>query len=297
MRSRGRGAVRALLARSWLVCALGLLVLLPSCASVDGYPKRLEYSDQFVDEVGWYASPSAVLQYNATVDVSAQTALRNQIVTARIYAINANYYKFVRDLTGQQNTGNVATDWAAIGLATAGTLAASAQTKAALAALTGGIIGAKSAIDRDVFYNKTIQTIITQMEGQRKIVLSNIYAGLKKSSTDYTLFQALADLDNYYSAGTLNGALVGLTASAGSTSDDGDVQIAAVLTGDFSYDDPAQKLRKFWKPDGKINAENQTKILTWMRKNKLQIDDITSLIYNSSFAAARAQAVKDLNIQ
>jgi hypothetical protein len=178
-----------------------------------------------------------------------------------------------------------------------GVLAASAQSKAILAGLTGAIIGAKSAVDRDIFYNKTIITIVTEMEAQRKIVLSNIYIGMKKVPAEYTIFQALADLDNYYSAGTVNGALAGLTASAGNKSQDGDVQIASVLSADFSFDDAAQKLRRFWKPDGKINAENQKKILAWMRTNRLNIDDITTFIYNSALTAVRTKAVQDLNIQ
>jgi hypothetical protein len=72
------------------------------------------------------------------------------------------------------------------------------------------------------------------MEGQRKIVLARIYVGLKKGVTDYTLYQALADLDDYYNAGTINGALVGLTTTAGAASLDGSGQIAAALTGTYS---------------------------------------------------------------
>jgi hypothetical protein len=98
----------------------GTPIFLAGCASLDGYPRRLEYADQFIDDVGALASPAAIIQYNSENDPTRQTLLRNNIITARIYAIDANFHKFVQELTGQQNAASVATDWAAIGMATGG---------------------------------------------------------------------------------------------------------------------------------------------------------------------------------
>jgi len=240
-------------------CAVTLGVLLGGCATFEGYPKRIDVSDQYLEEVGPFVAPSVVRLYANEGDLRRQSALRNNIVTARIYAIDVNFHNFVRDITTQQNLGVIGADWAAIGLATAGVLTGSAGNKTTLAAISAAILGAKASIDKDIFYSKTIPAIVTEMEGQRKLVLAQIYAGLKKSSDEYTLFQALADLDRYYNAGTLNGALVGLTTGAGMKSEEGNTQIAAVLSANYSFDDPAQKLRKFWKPDGKINSENAAK--------------------------------------
>jgi hypothetical protein len=277
--------------------AVGAAFLASGCASVDGYPNRLEYSEQYVAEVGPYASPDAVLRYNATTDITAATLLRNNTVTARIFSIDANFHQFVRQLTTQQNLSNVGVDWAAIGLASAGAVVGSSQTKAILAAISAGLLGAKASVDKDVFYNNTIPALITLMEGQRKIVLAQIYVGLKKSVTEYTLYQALADLDSYYNAGTINGALVGLTVTAGVSSQLGSDQIAAVLTSNYSSDDSSQILRKFWKPDGTINTENQTKLKNWMKANGVDPGSITYFIYSETFSAKRAKAVSDLKIQ
>jgi hypothetical protein len=267
------------------------------CSSIDGYPNRLEYSEQYIVEVGGLVSPNAVLQYGAMSDVSSATLQRNNIVTARIFSIDANFHQFVRDLTTQQNLSNIGVDWAAIGLASAGAAVGSLQTKTILAAISGGILGAKAAVDKDVFYNKTIPALITLMEAQRKIVLAQIYTGLKRSAADYTMFQALADLDAYYNAGTINGAIVGLTTTAGASSQAGSDQIAAVLSANFSSDDSTTKLRKFWKPDGTINKENQTKLVNWMSANGVDPGSITFFIYSDQYAAKRAKAVSDLKIQ
>jgi hypothetical protein len=279
-----------------LLAIVGCSLFASGCASVDGYPNRLEYSQQYVAEVGPYASPDAVIRYSAITDPAAALLARNNTVTARIFSIDANFHQFVRDLTTQQNLSAVGVDWAAIGLASAGAVVGSLQTKAILAAISAGILGAKASVDKDIFYNKTIPALITLMEGQRKIVLAQIYAGLKKGPGDYTLFQALADLDNYYNAGTINGALVGLTTSAGISSDDGSAQIAAVLQTNYSFDDNSQILRKFWMPDGTINSQNQTKLKTWMAKNGVDTGDVATFIYGD-YANKRATAVTDLKIK
>lgn len=279
------------------LAAIGLVLVMTGCASIDGYPNRLEYSEQYVAEVGPYASPAAVLQYNSMTDPTTATLLRNNTVTARIFSIDANFHQFVRDLTTQQNLTAVGVDWAAIGLASAGAVVGSSETKSILAAISAGLLGAKASVDKDVFYNKTIPALITLMEAQRKIVLAQIYVGLKKGASEYTLYQALADLDSYYNAGTINGALVGLTTVAGASSLDGSNQIAAVLSSNFSFDDSSQKLRKFWKPDGTINLENQTKLRNWMKANGVDPGSITFFISSDMFAAKRAKAVSDLKIQ
>lgn len=283
--------------RTAVVALIPLVFALAGCASVEGYPNRLEYSTQYVTEVSGYASPEAIIRYNSTTDIAAATLLRNNTVTARIFSIDANFHQFVRDLTTQQNLSTVGVDWAAIGLASAGAVVGSSQTKAILAAISAGLLGAKAAVDKDIFYNKTIPALITLMEAQRKIVLAQIYLGLKKPVTEYTIYQALADLDNYYNAGTINGAIVGLTTAAGASSQEGTNQIAAVLSGTYSFDDDSTKLRKFWKPDGKINIENQTKLTTWMKANHVDPGSISFFIYSNKFVTARAKAVQDLKIQ
>jgi hypothetical protein len=273
------------------ILVIGLSVTVTACASLDGYPKRLGDSEQYVAEVNSFVSPTAIIQYNGDPNQ------RNNIVTARIYAIDVNYHNFVHALTSEQNVGSVGTDWIALALAGVGATTGSAATKAALAAASGGVIGARAAVSKDVFYNNTVPTLITQMEAQRKTILAQIYTGLMKSPTDYTIYQALADLDAYYNAGTLNGALVGLANSASANSQVGDGLIAASLTLHYSFDTPAQSLRKFWMPDGTtVNAQNAAAIRSWMSTNKLNTASIPAFIYGKEYASQRAKAVKDLKL-
>jgi len=274
------------------ILVIGLSVTVTACASLDGYPKRLGDSEQYVAEVNSFVSPTAILNYNGIDPIQ-----RNNIVTARIYAIDVNYHNFVHALTSEQNVGSVGTDWIVLALAGVGATTGSAATKAALAAASGGVIGARAAVSKDVFYNNTVPTLITQMEAQRKTILAQIYTGLMKSPIDYTIYQALADLDAYYNAGTLNGALVGLANSASANSQVGDGLIAASLTLHYSFDTAAQSLRNFWMPDGTtVNTKNAAAIRAWMSTNKLNTASIPAFIRGKEYASQRAQAVKDLKL-
>jgi hypothetical protein len=73
--------------RRWRKAVAGVLPILfalvaSGCSSIDGYPNRLEYSDQYITEVGGLVSPDAILRYGSISDVSTATLQRNNIVTA-----------------------------------------------------------------------------------------------------------------------------------------------------------------------------------------------------------------------
>jgi hypothetical protein len=214
----------------------GLLAALPllggcSLAAVDGYPKRADVSSAYVEELGGYLKPVAVQDYTTVLDEPRRAVLRNEIITARMYAMDVNFHQFEQDLTQQHNIANVGSDWAILALSGAGTIVPSAATKTVLAATTTAIAGGKAVVDKDIFYTKTIPALLTQMEAQRKIIRARIIENMLKTTRDYTLFQGLADLDEYYAAGSLNGAIVALTTTAGAKSDQGDSDIANVTKG------------------------------------------------------------------
>src|SRR5262249_46089227 len=116
------------------------------------------------------------------------------------------------------NGFGLATDLIVLGLNAAGAVVGGAEAKSALAAASGGIVGAKGAVDKDLFYQKTLPALIAQMSAQRKVVLVDIRRGLTLDVDQYPLQQALVDLENYYAAGTIPGAINAIVQDAGATS-------------------------------------------------------------------------------
>jgi hypothetical protein len=139
-------------------------------------------------------------------------------VTERMFEIDLEYSVYFAKLTTDYQLGNLAGDLAILGLTASSTLAPAAVTKTVLSATSTAVTGAKAAIDKDVLLAHTIQILQNQMETSRTHIKNSILASLNDSLTShtpYTYWEALSDLEAYYRAGTLPGALEALQAATG----------------------------------------------------------------------------------
>jgi hypothetical protein len=94
------------------------------------------------------------------------------------------------------------------------TTTGNAATKAALGAASTGIIGANAAINKDLYYQKTIPALLTQMEANRLKAKLPIAQGLTQPDSKYSLLKAYIDLDAYKDAGSMPAAISSITQSA-----------------------------------------------------------------------------------
>jgi hypothetical protein len=147
-------------------------------------------------------------------------------VNARVRAIDLQFNAFQQDLSRQGVGVGIATDWVGLALNAAGALVSSAAnvagtlvsgTAQALSATAAGLGGVGTSIDQKVFFDTTMPTLLATMVAQRKGVLVRIRAGLTHAIDAYPLTLALNDLDRYYQAGTIPGALSAIADTAGAT--------------------------------------------------------------------------------
>ena len=140
---------------------------------------------------------------------------RNNYITARMYAIDLSYTQYFTNLTKQRQLDTLASDVAIVGLGAATTVIPGASAKAAIGAATTAVAGTRTAIDKDVLVQQTIQILQNQMEISRSSIRTRLSANLTKSSAAYTMAQGMSDLEDYYRAGTLAGALEAVSATVG----------------------------------------------------------------------------------
>jgi hypothetical protein len=157
-------------------------------------------------------------------------------------------------------------------------------------------------VDKNAFYEKTLPALLAKMEALRKQQLAVIRHGLALAPEDYPLIQALADVDTYYNAGTIPGAILEITGDAGATSKAADIEIKGI----YQKDSTGDLLRRFWKPDGKtVNKENEQKLkdeitkntADWMKAQGTNEVSVLLFLRDKDFVAARAQVVKNLGLQ
>jgi hypothetical protein len=265
-----------------------------ACRTAQGYPERAFNFDQELNMLADYYKPDILTKYSAAQD---KRAFRDEVVYARIRAIDLRFGEFQQKLSKEGNWTNLGLDMTVLALSGAGTIVADAGTKGTLAALSGGFTGTKSAVDKTLFFNKTLPVILSQMEAKRTDALAKLLNNLNLDVDRYPLVAALTDLDKYYEAGTIPGALVSLTAASGQAVSESDQKLETVLEGKFSDDDPGRALRRFVRPDGKnLNQDNKAKLREWMDENGLGDVSITSFMYNLKFKEQRLMAVEDLSL-
>ena len=137
-------------------------------------------------------------------------ARRNAIIQARLAEIDILYYRNERDISREVRSGNFGFSLAKIFVGGIGSQAAEA-TAQSLNALSAVLEGAKSAYDRDILLEQSMEAFVSQMRANRAAVKARIVSRYNDESTAYTLQMALSDLTAYQQAGTLDAALSGIT--------------------------------------------------------------------------------------
>lgn len=136
---------------------------------------------------------------------------RNEVIAARMYAIDLEYTKYESQLTHENQDINFATTAASLGLTTTASLVPVAQTSRLLSGIAGGVIGLDTAYNEKVLLAKSIQNVQTQMRANRDEQAALINASMSCSIANYPFGRALSDLEAYYRAGTFTAGLIQLS--------------------------------------------------------------------------------------
>ena len=212
-----------------------LLVILPGCGT-PGFPKQsYDPKKQIKQLEKEFETPHLLTHYytltNATEEIKKSE--RNKIIDGRLALINLNYNQFIAQFSVTRQTLDFGTEITQLGLNLATTAVGGESTKTILGAISSGVTGGKIAIDKNFFFEKTVSVLVTSMNAQRKVMLAPILSGIKSSTDDYPLTQALADIDAYYFAGTFIGALQAIQADSGAKEKQAEVKITQIRDQQF----------------------------------------------------------------
>jgi hypothetical protein len=194
-------------------------VLLDGCAPLQGYPRDPENTDATLAALSPYFDGIEETQYLALNDANLRAQKRNEIILARTRAYDIEFADFERRLYGDGNSVSLGGDLVGLVLGGLTATTGNAATKSALGAASVGVLGASTAINKDLYYQKTIPALLAQMEADRLKALAPIAVGMKLSDADYPLMQAYIDLDAYKTAGSIPSAINAVNQSAGNAKD------------------------------------------------------------------------------
>jgi hypothetical protein len=188
-------------------------MLVSGCVTAVKTPERLYSVDEETAALR-KALDNPSLSWNAYADITnaeQQRAVRNNLITARMYAIDIQYTNYESALMHDAQEGDFIAKAASLTLTTTASLIPVAQTSRTLSGIATGVTGIDDAYNEKVLRAQLIQNIQSAMRISRHDQAAIIYANMKCSSVDYTLPMALSDLETYYRAGTVTGGIIKLT--------------------------------------------------------------------------------------
>lgn len=231
---------RSLRAGFRLVLAVAGALTLSACASMGGYPKPVSDPNADITAVQPYFAADVLQKYHSASDADrgGMTAriYRDAVVNGRVLGCRVRFEQFERSLWVEGGTANLVSDGIVITANAVGAAVTDTTAKTALAALSGGVVGLKGSIDKNLFYDKALPALVAQMKAGRDKALVPIRDGLTHDTPDYPLERGLHDVDDYCAAGSLPAAIAGVTESAGATSAEAKVELAAI-SRDAAYRD------------------------------------------------------------
>jgi hypothetical protein len=140
-----------------------------------------------------------------------QKTFRNNVITARMYAIDMAYTKYEAGLTIESQAVDFGATAVSLTLNTVGGLIPVIQTSHALSEAAGAVTGLNGAYNDKVLRSKIIGNVQAAMRIGRHDQAAIIFANMKCSVAKYPLAMALSDVETYYRAGTFSSGLIKLT--------------------------------------------------------------------------------------
>lgn len=238
------------LSLSYLIC---IPIIVSGCASITGAPKPPISVDNTITR---YNNDLEKLAENPPNDCDGVKQGINKALTV----MDLRYSEFIDDISVENKTKATTADFMLIGLGLAGTAVGGAGAKTIFSALSTAVAAANTSIDKNYFYEKTLPALVSKMNADRKeqqLLMIQRLASCKKG-IDYSWFEAVHDLNDYYSAGTLLGAIASVSKDAGVKQTDSEKEIkellknAVPLTLDTNPNSTKESLNKiFNEPNGR----------------------------------------------
>jgi hypothetical protein len=247
-----------------------------------------------------YFDPTVVdAQYFNASGEDERRRVRDLIVLNRMRAYDIEFDNFERGLYGEANSieagGNlIVTALGAVGATSGGTV-----TKAALNAASGAVTGAQGIVSKELYYQRTIPALISQMEANRANAKANILAGLKQTDSAYSLAQAYVDLELLKNAGGIPGAISNVTQTAAGNAQDANQNLQIVSSSSFVFTSSASRdqIRAWLYPGGVINPSRRSVLLSWMQQHGINAStSMAAFLSDKQFESKRQQAIGDKSL-
>jgi hypothetical protein len=238
-------------------------LVLSGCTTIEGGPPRLF---SVAEEAGVARGRLIVAEDSYYSSGFAKTkVVRNEIIAARMREIDSYYYAYEASLIRERQEVGFVSSIVSLALTGAIPIVASLGTKSALGAASTFVQGGTKAFSDEVLFQKTVQVLATQMRAHRATVAADIITRMRTLDLDaYPLSMALGDVDEYYAAGTIAGALIEIQKTVSAESNIAEAAKADAIAVKFSpVTDLGTRILAFVRS----SAKNRKAVEDWVESN------------------------------
>jgi hypothetical protein len=291
-----------------LLLVIGFAGMVASCSAIQGYPPDPENTSAVLASLQPYFQPSQADTYIKETDPTRRQQLRDLIVLNQVRAYDIEFNNYEKSLYLSGNGISTGSDLVLLVLNGLGATLGGAATKAALAAASTGIVGAQTAITKDLYYQKTLPALLAQMEANRSAVELRIFTGLNQEDAKYSLLQAYLDLQALKQAGGIPPAITSIAQQAADANDASQAKIQELRSLPISHTESSARIQSWLFPkdaQGKpvLNQDHWDALQKWMSSDTtdttLRSIPVQQLVRggdSQSLEADRQRALADLKI-
>lgn len=203
---------------------------------MSGFPERPELvSEKFhkLQEKFFLPTVDVLDEFTNKQKEGSGRAYRNEVVHGRMLALDMQYALFKEAIYREGILSNLSVDILGAAIGAAGAATSSADASRILSALSGGISGAGTSINKNLYYERTLPALIALMDARRDAIRAEILTGLTLDIVVYPLGRALTDLERYLQAGSIPGAIAAVTSTAGQTKAEAEEKITILRSKAF----------------------------------------------------------------
>lgn len=219
--------------RHSLAAIVACAAVLSGCTSLSGAQRpvlapsdSVAAAQQFKPEVSirsFYASANS-----ARLDLSPMD-YRNLVIALYLEAIDARFAEFRAQAGSESRASGLAFDIALLGLTGAAAVAEADEVNP-FATAAAAFLGARSAFDKNLFYDRTLPAMFATMEAERARVRTDIVRAMKQDHKTYPLPLAFGDLAAYQRAGSFEYAIAQVVNRAVEAQTENEAILANALT-------------------------------------------------------------------
>ena len=202
-----------------------------------------------------------IIAYSLTLPAGQKAGFRNRVIDHYMGEMDRHYEKYSQRLFGEGVELALGFDAAIIGLSSTAALFESSAND--LATVISGFAGLQAAINKNLYFDRTLPALIVTMDAERTRVETEIIQRKGLPMDQYSLEAAIRDLRRYQQAGTLMRAVNKVTETASINKEEAERAYEAELGYSCNVDDEAvidqtQKIGSYLLPLARNAAGNAT---------------------------------------